>query len=137
MFSPPHNIELAYMLRQVLVWSWRIFPFVYAAVVAAIFIRGRSACGRRVVWFGVFLLIIFGALAALLTVLGGFSAHGNSTYLKSIVILGMELVAPDVFSPWPGNQFPAAIALYSVLVYLAISCVRSRRSQSTNDNQHK
>lgn len=122
MFSPPHSLELAYLLRQALVWSWRLFPFAYAMVAVAIFIHGNAACKRRIVWFGVFLLFIFGLIVVLLTLLMGLSIHGQSSFYKSLIILGKELVSPDSIGSWPSYQFPTAIACYSILLFLVASC---------------
>ena len=137
MFSPPHSIELAYLVRQVLVWSWRLFPFVYAMVAIAIFIHGNATCKRRIVWYGVSLLFIFGLIVTLLTLLMDFSIHGQSSLYKSFVLLGKELVSPDAYSLWPSYQFPAAIVCYSILLFLAVTCVRSRRVPSVSEKFHK
>ena len=128
MFSPPHSIEQAYLIRQALMWAWRLFPFIYAAAAVAIFMRGSRACKRRIAGFGIALAAMGAILVMLFTVVAGFAPHGESSLSKSLRLLAQELVAPGQLSPWPGYQFPMAIGCYAILIFIVATCVRSRRN---------
>lgn len=135
MFSPPHSIEQAILLSQILVWSWWLLPFAYVASAAAIFIRGSAACKWRIVWYALSLAALYGILVVLHSTAFAFAPHGQSSFTQSFLSVGKCVFAPDTFCPWPSTQFPTALACYAILAVLVVTCARSRRKGSGETSQ--